>query len=340
MVRERSFLKFFCSVMFFILIFSGNTLANNENIPNNQMFNHISLTIAGSGTPSGSWYIIAEGVAEIIRKALPSSSVTVVPGGSDANIAMLQRGEVDIAITATDSAESAKNGWGAFLEPIPLNDIKSIARLFDSKVQFVILESLRVNSIEEIRQKRIPIKLSVGNRGSGMEKCAARLLEEYGITFKDIENWGGRIVYFGQPESIRMLGDGQLNGFITQTIAPLINLTELAMKRNFKILPIGSDVIESLVKKYNYTPSIIPQGTYPSVIEDIPTLCVANGLSVSGMLDEQIVYLVTKALVENIDNLKQIHSQIGNITSDYMNHEMVFPIHSGALKVYNEQRIK
>ena len=37
-------------------------------------------------------------------------------------------------------------------------------------------------------------KRQVGRRGSGVEMGTRRILEEYGITYEDIENWGGSIL--------------------------------------------------------------------------------------------------------------------------------------------------
>lgn len=336
MFRRKNLLRIVVFIVFLLFMTNGCVLANGEEILQDQENYDISLTIAGGSNVSGSWYMFAEGIAEIIRKELTGSNITVVPGGSDANIAMLQRGDIDLAITATDSADNAINGWGAFSEPISLSDVKAIARLYDSKIQFVVLDNLKINSIEEIIEKKVPLKLSVGLRGSGMEIGAKRIFEEYGITLKDIEDWGGSVTYFNQSESIRMLGDGQLNAYIASSVVPLTDLTELALKRNIKILSIPDNVIDNLVEDFNYMPGIITKGTYRGITEDIKTVCVTNGIFASGKLDEQVAYLVTKALVDNMDDLRQIHSRISNITTSYMNKTMVFPVHPGAQRAYQE----
>ena len=333
---KKLFSRIFILISFLMIIINVYFSASCEETTQNQKNHSISILVAGSANVSGSWTIMAEGIAEIIREELTGSNITVVPGGSDQNLAMLKNGDVDLAITATDSAESAVNGWGPFSTPIFLNEVQTIASLYDSKIQFVVLDSVKINSIEEIKEKRIPLKLCVGRIGSGMEMAARRIFEEYGITFKDIESWGGKISYFSQTESIRMLGDGQLNAFINSSIVPLADLTELALKRDFKILPIPDDIIDKLVKKYNYTSGVIVKGTYKGVTEDILTLSVANGLFASGKLDDQKVYLISKALSDNIESLRQIHSQLNNITIDYMNRDIVFPIHPEAQRAYQE----
>lgn len=336
MLMRRKFQVIIIVVVLILFILIGYTRSDSEVILQTEEPQFITLMIAHGGSAIGSWLIFAEGIAEIVRKELPGSSITVIPGGSDANLAMLQRGEIELAITTTDSANIAVNGWDSFTEAIPLEDVSTIARLYFAKIQFVVLNSLGVNSFEEVKGEKVPLKISVGRRGSGMEKAARRILGEYGITFEDIENWGGSVVYFGQTESVRMLGDGQLNTYVGLSAVPMAALTELAMRRDFTILPIRADVIEKLSKEFDYTLGVIPAGAYKGLAEDMPTICVANGLFASGSLDEETAYLVTKALIDNIDRLRQIHSQISDITPEFMNQQMVFPLHSGAQRAYQK----
>lgn len=335
MLKKHIFPKIIFLVMVILFISNGFILATGLEVLQNDKLTFKSLMIA-HGTTGSSWHPFAEGIAEIIRKEIPGSNITVIPGNSDPNLAMLKRGEIDLAISTTDSANTAISGWEGFPEPISLNEVNSIARLYDAKIQFVVLDNVGINSIEEIKAKSLPLKISVCLRGTGMEIGARRILGEYGMTFEDIEKWGGRVVYYSQSESIRMMGDGQINAYVALSAVPLVNLTELALKRDFKILPIRDDIIEKLVNLYNYTPGIIPAGTYKGLREDISTICVTNGLFASGSINEQTAYLITKSLLNNIEMLRRIHSQISQITPEFMNKKMVFPVHPGAQRAYEE----
>ncbi len=325
---------FFMLILLFVFIL-GHSILSRSTFIQAQVAQILDLTIAHSGG-EGPWMLIAEGIAGIIRDGVPGCEVTTIPGGSDANIARLQNGEVDLAISAIDSANNAKNGWGSFSEPVPLDSVNTIACFYLAKSQFVVLNTVGINSIEEIKEKKIPLKISVGKRGSGMEIGAARILTEYGITYKDIENWGGRVVYFSPAESIRMMGNGQLNAFLLQSVVPFTSLTELSLKRDFKILPIRKEYIENMIAKFDYAFGTIPKGSYKGVTEDIPSIAIANGVFASGKLDEQTVFLITKALIDNIERLRQIHSQIENITPEFMAQEMVFPLHPGSKRAYQK----
>lgn len=327
-------IKIITFILIALLFTAGSGINNKETVVFAKDPQSLNLMIAA--TSAGPWLLYAEGIAGIIRKEIPNTNITIIPGTSDVNVAMLYRGEVDLAISSTDSTNNAIHGWEGFPEPIPINSVNTIACLGLSRFHFVVLGSLGINSIEEIKEKKIPLKISVGRRGSGVEMGTRRILEEYGITYEDIENWGGSILHFGYADQHRMILDGQLNSYTALSPVPMVELIELSMKREFKILPIRDDIIAKMVKEFNYIEDNIFAGSYKGQEEEIPTFCVASGLLVSGDMDEQSVYSITRALVNNIDILSQVHSQLKDITPEFMSQEMVFPLHPGAKHAYQE----
>ncbi len=322
--------------LFLLTILGCNRTDNQPATGHDEKNPTMTLTIAyGEGT-GVMWNLVAESVAQLIREEYPGSRVTAITGSSDGNLARLQRGEIEMAISATDSANIALNGQEVFTKPIPLEDVKSIAQLYYAKLHLVVLSRFEVNSIEEIKEKKLPLKISVGSRGSGIERGARRILEKYEITYEDIENWGGKVIFVGHSDSARMMGDGQLNASFGLSAVPMSSLTELAMKRDFKLLPFREDVIEMMIEEFDYSPGIIHAGAYKGLAEDIPTISVGNGIFASGKLDEQAAYLITKTLIDNIDRLRQIHRQVSDITAESMNQQMVYPVHQGAQRAYQQ----
>ena len=54
-----------------------------------------------------------------------------------------------------------------------------------SKVQIIPLKRLGINSMKQIIDEKMPVKISV--------LAMRRLLEAYGIIYDDIISWGGRL---------------------------------------------------------------------------------------------------------------------------------------------------
>ena len=330
--------KLFVLIMVFTVLSSGCSQPNSKQSNEGSEFSTAPLTITlahGTGV-GGTWHAVAEGLAEILRESYPGSRISVIPGSSDGNLARLQKDEIELAISTTDSANTAINGWESFDAAIPLDDVKAIACLYYSRVQFFVLSSTGINSIEDIKAKEYPLKISMGPRGSGMELGARRVLGEYGITYADIENWGGSVIFVGSSDSARMMGDGQLNAYFGLGAVPLSPFTELSLKRDFTVLPISDDVIEKMISTFDYSPGIIPNNAYKGLDKDIPTISVASGLYAANNLDEETAYLVTRALLNNMDKLELIHSQLKNLTPQFMNQNLIFPFHPGAQRAFQE----
>ncbi len=298
----------------------------------------LRIAIAHSGAAGGMWHAAAEGIAEILREAYPGSSISVIPGSSDGNLARLQKGEIQLGFSASDSANSAITGVELFSEPVSADEVKAFCLLYYSRLQFFMMERTGIRSIEELKEKRYPLRLSVGPRGSGMELGARRILKEYGITYDDIRSWGGRVVHIGTGDSARMMGDGQLDAYFCLSIVPTPAFAELDLKRDFTVLGIREDVIEKMAAEFDYIPGMIPEGSYRGVREDTPTVLLACGLYASGRLDEQTAYLIARAVLENIEKLGMIHAQMKGLTPEFMTQNMVFPFHPGAQRAYDEHK--
>ena len=298
----------------------------------------LRIAIAHSGGAGGMWHAVAEGIAEILREAYPGSRISVIPGSSDGNLARLQKGEIQLGLSASDSANSAISGRELFNEPVSADDVKAFCLLYYSRLQFFMMERTGIRSIEELKEKRYPLRLSVGVRGSGMELGARRVLGEYGITYDDIRSWGGRIVYLSTGDSARMMGDGQLDAYFGLSVVPTPAFAELDLKRDFTVLAIGQDVIDRMAARFDYFPTIIPEGSYRGVREDTPTVSLACGIYASGLLDEQTAYLIARAVLDNIDKLGMIHAQMKGLTPEFMARNMVFPFHPGARRAYDEYK--
>ncbi|HHY37730.1 MAG TPA: TAXI family TRAP transporter solute-binding subunit [Clostridia bacterium] len=285
----------------------------------------------------GNWHTIVEGIAQILRADIPDVSFTVTPGSGEGNLARLNTGDIDIGMSTNTSAREAWAGEGSFKEP--LKNIRGITQLYTAYVQFIISDKIGINSIADIKEKQYPIRISVHTRGSGIETTAKRTLELYGITYEDIEKWGGKVVFVGSNEAASMMADGQLDAYFGFSAAPIKNFTELELNHTFKVLPIDEPVAKQLEEKYGYPLGNIPAGVYKSVTSEIPTITEAAGLYTRADVPEDIIYKVTKSLIEHRQELGGIHAQLKKLTPEMMPKDLGVPLHPGAEKAYREAGI-
>ena len=95
--------------------------------------------------------------------------------------------------------------------------------------------------------------------------------------------------------------------------------------------------IQEIAPYYNAV--TVPAATY-NMDADAVTIGVKNIIYVSSRLDDATVYEMTKALVENLDELKTYHSAIKDVTKEGLADVGKFPLAAGAEKYYVEAGLK
>ena len=294
----------------------------------------LELTIAHSAA-GGTWNTIAEGLAEILRNEYPGSSISVVPGSGEGNIAQLHSGQVDLALTTSADAKDAILGIEHFAGN-HVDDLQALCALFSPAVQIFVMDSVPVNSIEELIEQKYPLKISVHTQGSGIEIAARRVFEAYGITYADIESWGGKIFYVGSADAAEMMGNGQLEAYFGFSTIPISNFTELNVQHDFKLLPLNDDVIAKMQADWEYPAGLIPAGAYEGIDVDVATISETTGLYASPMLDQDTIYYVVKAFVNHLGEMGNIHARLADLSTEYMQKDTVYPLAEGAQRAYAE----
>ena len=59
-------------------------------------------------------------------------------------------------------------------------------------------------------------------------------------------------------------------------------------------------------------------------------------LGASTQLSDEMAYKIDKSIAENIDNMKNVHAALKDLTPDSISHGFKIALHTGALKYYKE----
>ncbi len=310
----------------------GNDSAGNGSSTGTEV--GFSIYLAGA-TPGGGgvWDMIGAGLAEAIMRSNKGSSVTVIPGGGVSDVPVVSQKEAELGLTHSVIAVAGVKGIDPFDTEYP--NIKGVVSLYPSQLQFIVNPKLGIDSISEIKEKKVPIKIAVGDPGSTGELATKRVLEGYGITYQDIESWGGKVHYKDMGEATSMYGDDIIDAFTLLTLAPNGPLQELATNKQVKMLPVDEAVIEKMGEEYGYARDVVPQSAYNFLDKDLPTIGSQTILITNDERSEQEIYQVTKGLVENLDYIRSIHNNLKDLTPEKMVLTGV-ELHPGAEKYYKE----
>lgn len=293
------------------------------------------ITILG-GAVGGVWSAITEGVAECLRRSAPAgSNITAEPGKDGPNSVMVVQKKADLAISYTPTAYTAIKGTEPFREAYP--DVRAVATLNpDSTFHFLVLKDTGLTSIEDIKAKKFPLRISVNKAGSTMELASKAVLEAYGMTYKDIEGWGGKVYFLSTKESMDLIDDKQSHAHSLTGEHPMSHFVESATRNSFTLLSISPDAVNRVNQKLGTHAASIPAGTYSFNREPVPTFAASLLLITSAGQPDELIYNVTKSLHQNLNYLRSVHATLKDMSPQTMSDTVPVPLHPGAEKYYRE----
>lgn len=284
--------------------------------------------ILATGGTGGTYYPFGGAIANIWNTKIEDMNVTAQATGASAeNLRLINKGEAEYAIVQNDVMDYAYNGTDLFAGE-KLENIMTIGTLYPEIVQIAVSKDSGIKSIADFKGKRI----SVGDAGSGVEFNAKQIMEGYGLTFDDIKKSN-----LSFKESAEGIQNGTLDGCFITAGVPNAALQELAFTAGLILVPVDGEAAERICKKYNYyTQTVIPGDTYKGTEYDTPALAIKATLAVNAKLDEEIVYQMTKALFENLNELAAVHAKGKEVSAKEAVTGVSVPFHPGAKKYFKE----
>lgn len=271
-------------------------------------------------------YTWSAGIADVINRNVEGVEATAEETkGYVANIKLLQDEEIEASMATSLSSYEAYAATGPYegSEPGKILSWMSIAPV---GMHIIALDGGPINGIEDLKGKRV----GMGQPG-GVSMLDANVLMEM-VAGEDFEPFRVRL-----GDMVDMLSDGNIDAAIWNGSFPLPPVIKLSAQRDMKLIPISDAFYADLSAKYPpYFRLSIPGGTYEDVAGDTPTYGLANGLVISADMPEERVYLMTKAIFDNLDALAGVHPALGRVTKDTVLNGFGAPLHPGALRYYRE----
>ncbi|QCO58048.1 TAXI family TRAP transporter solute-binding subunit (plasmid) [Pseudorhodobacter turbinis] len=285
------------------------------------------LSIATGGT-GGTYYPIGGGLAEIVNNHVEGYSATAeVTGASVENMGLIATGDADLAIGLADTVAQAYTGTGKFDgQQLPM--VRGLASLYANMIHIVALEGSGITSLQDLRGKRV----SVGAPGSGTEVNAAAILEANGITYDDIDEQ--RLNF---NETADALANGDIDVGFWSVGAPTSSVLNLATTQSIVMIPLSEDELKAAMDAdATFALTSLAGGSYAGVDDDIAVLGIPNVLAVSSEMSDDLAYSLTKAMFENIADLRAVHPAANETTVEFTMGATPIPLHAGALRYYDE----
>jgi len=288
----------------------------------------------GTGGITGVYYPTGGAIAKVINAKRSTYHVRASvesTGGSKFNINAINSGDLDFGIAQADTQYLAFSGQGAW-KGKPAKKLRAVFSLAPEAVTFVAAEDSGVKSIADVKGKVI----NLGDPGSGNRINAMDIFQTVGIVpgkdFRDEK--------LKPSDAPRLLQDGRIDGFFYTVGHPNGNIKEAtAGKRHCRIVPItGLDKL--LTQAPYYAMTTIDMTQYPDATNSkdlkVETLGMLATLVTSSDVPEDIVYAVTKEVMENLEAFKKLHPALAVLTKQSMLQGLTAPLHKGAERYYKE----
>jgi TRAP transporter TAXI family solute receptor len=297
---------------------------------------HLRLASQDLGS---AWYVYGATFAKLWRGVLPKgSTIDILPyGGAPANVLLIEKGDAELGFCNNTVARWAVQGKVAFPKPIP--EIRGMVGALDKYyLAAVATKRSGITSLEDVVKKKMPVRIVTQPVGSSGEVSLRLLLEVYGITYDDIKSWGGSVTPTSTGVASAQMIDGKADVWVQVIVAGHPAISELAIATDVVFLPYSQGIIDKL-ENYGFQEAVLPAKTFKGQGQAVPMVGYPSILIGQRDLNPELVYVLTKAIMENKEQLVKAHAGFKDciLEDAWKLVKIGIPLHSGAEKYYRER---
>jgi len=298
--------------------------------------------LLATASTGGTYYPVGVALSTLIKvKLQPKQKINVSAissAGSGENIKLLRDNEVQFAILQGLFGSYAWNGTGPIASEGPQKELRSVSMLWSNVEHFVMPTSdAKTGTIADFVALKGK-KVSLGAKNSGTIGSNKTILSNLGV---DIDTYYD-LAYMGYGPSAEALQNGTIVAASMPAGVPVGGVTQAfaALGKDIKLLSFTPEQAKEADGGLNlWTPFTIAADTYPGQDYEVTTIAQPNFLAVRQDVPEDVVYMITKTMYENLPFLQAIHAATKAMEPDRATAGLPMPLHPGALKYYKEAGI-
>jgi len=283
-----------------------------------------------NGSLGSYWYTVTTTVTELLKKKVPTLEIAVSPGRGASNIPAVHQRKSDLAISLSVTAYDGFMGRAPFKEKN--EKIRQVVCLADNPYYMVVWANSGIKTVTDLKGKR----LNVTPRGYTSEVLTQVILEAYGMSYKDLK----KTEYASNRDAIVMMKDGHIDGMTFLAGRYSSYIFDLSSARPIRLLPLDKDKIAKMTRDNpGLSQVMIPASMY-NMEGDVLALEAWLHLIANSAVSDDVIYDMTKILLENINVLKEFSKGTQDLTPEQMATDLGIPFHEGALKYFKEKGLR
>lgn len=290
------------------------------------------VKVLGGGLKGGA-YAMAVGLSKLLKDKAGMNAQPQTSGGMVAQARLLNKGSADFAFGIGGPIGAwAFKGQRRFEKEGAKDKLRAVMAYPFGNLQWVTLADSPVKSLADLKGKTV----SVGKASSTTQTFGKIFLEAHGIKAAD-----AKITTPGFGGGFNQLRNGNVDGHLTLGKTPISPLREMAATKEFRLIHMDPAVINAIAKDIGSgvtVDEIAPDayGDPQKNTKAVTTLGLFFGFTTSTNTSPDLVYKVTKALFENLDEYKKATKKAKAVTLEAACKGLAFPLHEGAKRYYEE----
>jgi TRAP transporter TAXI family solute receptor len=281
-----------------------------------------------TGPMGGAWYPIGGALAEILNNHSPYKVDTLV-GSGIANIERLHKGEAEIGLGNSCSVVDAYYAKNPPFTDYPRDNVANLLTFTSTTMQVCVSKGSGVKTIPDLKGK----PFCTGKKGWTTRIMFGDMLKAYGMSFDDLNEKLGALSY-----STLNMKDGHIIGFEILAVVPHPAVYEMSVTMPINLVGLSEEALQKVLS-YNagYMRQVIPPNSFKGVDYPVLSFGTFGSYIIRKNLPNDVVYTMTKAIMENLDELRTVHSSLKDLKREFCSTNIGVPFHPGAEKYYREQ---
>ncbi|MFA5026859.1 MAG: TAXI family TRAP transporter solute-binding subunit [Candidatus Methylomirabilota bacterium] len=295
-----------------------------------------------AGPTGGLYYQYMAGLSKIVHDVYPDLEINLSPGGAVANIVRISRDATALGTTTLLQSVQAMRATDDFEGKPPVTNLRVLLSLPDPSYFYPLFRpEVPITNLEDIKTKKLKLRLGMVPRGSISEWGWRKLLEFSGISPKDIESFGGKISFTNFSDMVNLMKDGHLDGMLGVGTAKAGWLVDLTNSRQIHFVPFHEPAVERFVKEYGGSGwSELPANNFKGqekpykLFRTYPTTLIVTNES----LPEETGYKIVKAVMDNLEKFKLTNAEgLKDLSLANAWKAGTFQLHKGAARYFTEK---
>lgn len=291
---------------------------------------------AAAGNQGGIFYVGMGAVGKVLMDAYPDIDYSMFPSAGFTNIIRVQKNQSQIGVAQSSNTFMGYKGVAPFKEP-QANVLGLLNVNTRAHTHIVVSEASGILSIQDIKDKKLPIRININPVGGNNEMLPRLIFEAYGIGWNELKAQGAKLFPLSIPDSIDMMKDGRLDVDVYHGEEPAYKYADIMSATKIRFLPVDEEKIQSIITKFGggMTSGEFSPTAYQGLTKGLRSLETSTELIVNADMPEELVYNITKALVAGWGDVVTAAPLWGTMTLEKAPNTSV-PLHPGAARYYRE----